>query len=143
MDTIGEGYTADELRAAFGGKAKHIAKHIRTARAAGSLIVDIQAQLKAGKGAGYEQWANRFNLKQIARSVAYLQEHGLTSYDELAETADAAAKRYRELSEKIKSAEARMAEISVLRTHIINYSKTRSIYCLPQGRVFQTVPRGA
>lgn len=124
MDTLGEGYTADELRAVIGGKAKHR----QPTTAAGSLIVDIQAKLKAGKGARYEQWAKRFNLKQIARSVAYLQEHGVTSYEELADKADAAAKRYRELSDKIKSAEIRMAELSVMRTHIINYSKTCDTY---------------
>ena len=124
MDTLGEGYTPDELRTVIGGKAKHRQQE----KASGNLIIDIQAKLREGKGIGYEQWAKKYNLKQIAKSVAYLQEHGLTSYDELADKADAATKRYLELSEKIKSAERRMAEISVMRTHIINYSKTRNIY---------------
>ena len=35
---------------------------------------------------------------------------------------------YNELSAKIKAAEKRMAEIAVLRTHIINYAKTRETY---------------
>ena len=33
-----------------------------------------------------------------------------------------------ELSAQIKAAEKRMAEIAVLRTHIINYAKTRETY---------------
>lgn len=36
--------------------------------------------------------------------------------------------RYHELGDSIKAAETRLAEIAVLKTHIINYAKTRSIY---------------
>ena len=36
--------------------------------------------------------------------------------------------RTKELTAKIKAAECRMAEIAVLKTHIINYAKTRDIY---------------
>ena len=46
----------------------------------------------------------------------------------LADKVAAAAARHNELSAQIKAAEKRMAEIAVLRTHIINYSKTREVY---------------
>ena len=37
-----------------------------------------------------------------------------------------------------------MAEIAVLRTHIVNYAKTPRHLCgLPQGRVFKEIPAGA
>ena len=42
--------------------------------------------------------------------------------------AAAATTRHNELSAQIKAAETRMAEIAVLRTHIINYAKTREVY---------------
>ena len=42
--------------------------------------------------------------------------------------ADSASARYHDLSERIKAAEKRMAEIAVMKTHIINYSKTRDVY---------------
>ena len=35
---------------------------------------------------------------------------------------------HNELSAQIKAAEKRMAEIAVLRTHIVNYAKTRETY---------------
>ena len=41
---------------------------------------------------------------------------------------DAATTRYHELGDSIKVAETRMAEIAVLRTHIVNYAKTRPVY---------------
>ena len=33
-----------------------------------NLLVDIQAKLQAGKGAGYARWAKVFNLKQMAQT---------------------------------------------------------------------------
>ena len=69
-----------------------------------------------------------FNLKQMAQTLNYLSEHGLLDYTDLeTKTAEATA-RYNALSGKIKAAEKRMAEIAVLRTHIVNYAKTRETY---------------
>ena len=41
---------------------------------------------------------------------------------------DAATAQYHELGDSIKAAEQRMAEIAVLRAHIVNYAKTRPVY---------------
>lgn len=68
------------------------------------------------------------NLKQMAQTVNYLREHGLLNYDELKKKSSDATARFNDLSEQIKSAEKRMAEIAALKTHIINYSKTRDVY---------------
>ena len=93
-----------------------------------NLLVDIQAKLQAGKGAGYARWAKVFNLKQMAQTLNYLSEHGLLDYADLeTKTAEATA-RYNALSAQIKAAEKRMAEIAVLRTYIVNYAKTRETY---------------
>ena len=93
-----------------------------------NLLVDIQAKLQEGKGAGYARWARSFNLKQLAQTMNYLTDHGLLEYAALADKAAAATARHNELSAQIKAAEKRMAEIAVLRAHIINYSKTREVY---------------
>lgn len=85
-----------------------------------NLLVDIQAKLSEEKGAGYARWATRFNLKQMASTMNLLSEHGLLEYSALAEKTAAATVRYNKLYAKIKMAENRMAEISVLQTHIRN-----------------------
>ena len=64
----------------------------------------------------------------MAQTVNFLTEHQLLDYAELAEKAAAATAHHNELSVQIKAAEKRMAEIAVLRTHIINYAKTRETY---------------
>ena len=45
-----------------------------------NLLVDIQAKLQAGKGAGYARWAKVFNLKQMAQTMNYLSENNLLEY---------------------------------------------------------------
>ena len=69
-----------------------------------------------------------FNLKQMAQTMNFLTEHNLLEYATLEEKTTAATVRHNELSAEIKAIEKRMAEISVLRTHIVNYVKTREIY---------------
>ena len=89
-----------------------------------NLLVDIQAKLQAGKGAGYARWAKVFNLKQMPRPSTTCLEHGLLDYADLETKTTEATARYNKLSDQIKTAEKRMAEIAVLRTHIVNYAKT-------------------
>ena len=130
-DSLGEGYGIEALSAVLAGKKAHkpVTKKIHRADPPKvNLLVDIQAKLQAGKGAGYAHWAGAFNLKQMAQTLNYLTEHGLLDYADLAAKADEATGRYHELSARIKAAEQRMAEIAVLKTHIINYAKTREVY---------------
>ena len=133
MDTLGDGYTPADLRAVIAGEKAHTpqknaAAPVKPEKRSGNLLVDIQAKLRAGKGAGYARWATLFNLKQMAQTVAYLQDHELLDYAILSEKAAAASAHFNELSARIKSAETRMAEIAVLREHIVGYAKTRDTY---------------
>lgn len=132
MDTLGAGYTPDDLRAILAGTKVHTPKKRRfpdtAAKPSGSLLVDIQAKLQEGKGAGYERWAKNFNLKQLSKTMLYLEENDLLDRSVLEERTAAATAQYHALSARIKTAEQRMAEIKVLQQHIVNYSKTRSTY---------------
>ena len=131
LRSLGEGYSEEELLAVISGKSKSRRKEKKTQRRTKpglNLLIDIQEKLSQGKGAGYERWAKVFNLKQMAQVMCFLQENGLTSYDELSKKTDEMTARFNQLSEMIKISEKRLAEIAVLRTHIINYSKTRNVY---------------
>ena len=130
-DSLGEGYGIEALSAVLVGEKAHkpVTKKIHRADPPKvNLLVDIQAKLQAGKGSGYARWAKTFNLKQMAQTLNYLTEHGLLDYADLTARADETTVHYHELSAKIKAAEKRMAEIAVLKTHIINYAKTRDTY---------------
>ena len=136
LRSLGEGYSEDELRSAILGKTVHTPKVKRPYRKNPdkiNLLVDIQARLQAGKGPGYERWAKVFNLKQMAQTINFLTENNITDYETLVEKTKAVTDRYHELSQHIKQIEKRMAEISELKKHIINYAKTKDVftaYCL-------------
>ena len=133
MDTLGEGYTPADLRAVLAGEKPHTPRQRNPKKAeppqrTNQLLIDIQAKLAQGKGTGYAMWAKKFNLKQMAQTVAYLQEHGLMDYAALSEKAVEASERYHALSDQIKAVEKRMAEIAVMETQIANYARTRETY---------------
>ena len=130
MNSLGEGYTEAEIRAILEGERQHTPKKKRDPLVPqkDSLLIDIQQKMVEGKGTGYVHWAKKFNIKQMAQTVNYLREHGLMDYDVLKQKAADATERYNRLSDEIKVSEKRMAEIAVLKTHIINYSKTRDVY---------------
>ena len=77
---------------------------------------------------GFEQWAKIFNLKEMAKTVIYLQEKGLTDFGELEKTCDAAVQKFNDLADQSKAASARMKDISELQKHIGAYGKTREIF---------------
>ena len=127
--TLGTGYGEDEIKAVLEGKAEHkpYQKKPPTEQPF-QLLVDIQGKMAEGKSVGYKRWATKFNLKEMSKTLLFLQEQKIGSAEELRERAAAATERYHELGDSIKAAETRMAEIAVLRTHIVNYARTRPVY---------------
>ena len=125
LHTLGAGYTEAELREVIAGRATH---NPRGKRERASLLVDIQAKIAAGKGGGYAQWAKVFNVKQMAKTLLYLQEHGIKRREDLNTRADIASEKLSTLNERIKKIDARIAEITELRGQIVAYAKTRKSF---------------
>ena len=70
LDTLGEAYAKETLTAVIVGTCAHAPAKKNKAvlmEKSVSLLVDVEAKLKAGKGAGYVRWAKVFNAKQLAR----------------------------------------------------------------------------
>ena len=130
LDSLGEDYSEAALRAIIAGEKEHHPREKKTVQPMRqvNLLVDIQAKLQAGKGAGYERWAKVFNLKQMAQTLNYLSENNLMNIEDLTAKTDAAIARVHELQVTIRETEKRMAELHALKEHIINYVKTREVY---------------
>ena len=129
--TLGAGYSEEELKAVISGEAEHHPRQKQkriVPEQKFQMLVDIQAKLAEGKSMGYARWAKRYNLKEMSKTLIFLQEHKIGSIKEMQERVDAATARYHELGDSIKAAETRMTEIAVLRTHIVNYARTRPVY---------------
>ena len=130
LDSLGEDYSEAALRAIIAGEKEHHPREKKTVQPMRqvNLLVDIQAKLQAGKGAGYERWAKVFNLKQMAQTLNYLSENNLMNIEDLTAKTDEAIARVHELQVTIRETEKRMAELHTLKGHIINYVKTREVY---------------
>ena len=115
MDTLGEGYTEEDISAVLLGKRKRSNRN--------SLLIDIDSKLRMNKTT-----AKVRNLKQMAQTINYLREHGLLDLAELQRKTANVTKKYHELSERIKSAEARMKEIGEMKAQIIAYMRTHEVY---------------
>ena len=81
-----------------------------------------------GKRRGLCPLGKAAQLKRNVPDAGFLQENKIGSIEEMQERVDAATARYHELGDSIKASEKRLAEIAVLKAHIINYAKTRPVY---------------
>ena len=128
--SLGEGYTVEDLKAALAGKERPPVKrgkpqnHRRTL----DLPINIQEKLAAGKGAGYERWAKVYNLKAAAKAILFLQEKDIHTMEQLRKKTEDITHHSHELLDSVKQSEKRLAEIAILRKHIVNYAKTRETY---------------
>lgn len=127
--TLGEGYSEEEIKAVIAGEAEHRPHQKQPPKEQPfQLLVDIQTKMAEGKGEGYKKWAAKHNLKEMSKTLLFLQEQKIGNEDELKERTEAAVSRYHALGDSIKAAEKRMAEIAALREHIIHFAKTCDVY---------------
>lgn len=127
--TLGVEYTLEALQERIGKvKMPSRKKKIRLEKDNRvNLLMDIQTRLQ-GRGPGMERWMKIHNLKEAAKTLNFLTEHGITEYDVLASRAETTASDFEAVSTSIKQMEHRMEQIAALKTHIINYAKTRDTY---------------
>lgn len=130
LDTVGAEYTEEALRLSLAGKHVHIPKRSRGRMTQSQVerLIDIEAKLRSGKGKGYERWAERHNTDALASSMIYLKENHVGSYAELESRIQAALDARNALKSKIRTAQARMEEISRQKKAILVYRRTKEVY---------------
>ncbi len=131
LDSLGGGFGQQELQALLSKHRKETARissNVVKQQKTLGLLIDIQEKMRAGKGLGYERWAKVFNLKQMAQAVNFITENNLTDYKKLDAQATQSAAAFNQLSQQIQATEKRMRELSTMKTHLLNYLKTRDVY---------------
>ena len=91
-------------------------------------LVDIQAKMQAGKGPGYEHWAKIFNLKEMARTMNFLSEHGISDVEQLNRRVAELKSSFPDKLEQMKAADKRLKEISALRKNYADYLNAKPVY---------------
>lgn len=92
------------------------------------FIKDVENKVLEGKGKGYINWAKKFNAKQVAKTLLFLQEHEIESYEQLKEITDERCGRMQELQDSMKKKELRLQKIKKLQKAIVDYAKTREVF---------------
>ena len=128
LNTLGDDYAESAIRARLG-----TAKTISGGSDSGTLtrvglLIDIQDKIREGKGAGYAQWVKIFNLKEAAKTLIFLQENGIDSYEDLKKKSSSSSGEFSALTGRVKEIEARQKEVSELQKYIGQYGKTREVY---------------
>ena len=134
--SLGEDFTEENLKKVIAGEKEspernekvQDRKEAKPEKRKFDLVVDIQDKMAQGKNGGYVQWAKKYNVKQFAESILFLQQHDIHDKETLDTLVDGSSAKYHELMKSIKDAEEKMAANKVLKTHIINYAKTRETY---------------
>lgn len=130
LDSLGDGYDEECLKAIIGGSKHKIQKRtqpwLQADRRIG-LLIDIETALQSGKGPGYEYWAKRENLKRAAKAVRMLEARGALNRDDLDPIVSSAIHDEKSLLDQCHALDVEIGNLRTLRQHILNYSRTRKI----------------
>ena len=130
LDTLGEEYEEASLRRTLAHDHVHIPKIPRGDFTDSQIkrLVDIEAKLRAGKGKGYQVWAERNNIDAKAQMIIFLKEHQIGSLEELNDQIHGLTDQRNSLKTSIREKQNRMKEINRQRQAIRDYSRTKDIY---------------
>lgn len=130
LDSLGSEYDEASLRRSLTGDHVHISK-IPRGDFNGSQVkrlVDIEAKLRAGKGKGYQVWAERNNIDAKAQMIIFLKEHHICSLEELNDQIQELTDQRDSLKASLREKQNRMKEINRQRQAIRDYSRTKEVY---------------
>ena len=122
--TLGPRYTEDAIR----GRIEHRVKALKPQRQSINLLIDIQNNIKAQESKGYEHWAKLYNLKQASRTLNFLTEHNISTYEELEQAAGKIHADFDVVSEQIKGTEKSMNDTALLMKHTAIYDELKPVY---------------
>ena len=76
-DSLGDNYTEAAIMERISGLRIVAPTGEQRVPAKPNMIIDIQAKMQRANTPGFERWARIYNIKEIAKTLLYLQEHGL------------------------------------------------------------------
>lgn len=123
--TLGGYYTEDSIKERISKNAIH---HPKKESRRINLIIDIQNCIKAQESKGYEHWSKIYNLKQASRTLNFLTENNLTTYEDLEKAVNKIHSDFDDTAQKIKAVEKTIGENAILIKQLEIYWQYRPIY---------------
>ena len=120
-------YTEEALAARIAGRARP-SRQPKQQNGKISLLIDIQNNIKAQQSTGFTHWAKLNDLKQAAKTMNFLTEYGIGSYEELESRLTAVPARRDTAHTEIKRIENRAAELALVMKHAGTYRQLKPLY---------------
>ena len=92
------------------------------------LVRDLQTCVEAQKSPAYARRVKLTNLQQIAKTVAYIQEHGYDTKDTLADAFSEAQAQTSETRKSLRSTEKKLKEVNRQIHYTGQYLANKSVY---------------
>ena len=122
--TLGGNYTVEAIKKCIAEQRSRP----RTERKGIGLLIDIQNSIKAQQSKGYEHWAKLNNLKQASKTINFLTEHKINSYEELESKVTELRSGFDDTTAELKEVEKLICDKNVLSKHIRTYQALRPVY---------------
>jgi hypothetical protein len=127
--TLGAEYADERIKERIAGlTVAPKRKHIQLDDGRINLIIDIQNSVKAQQSAGYAHWAKLHNLKEAAKTVAFLSENNLLAYEDLSGKIAEIQALFDDTAATLKVAEKKIADLSLLIKNTENFRRTYGAY---------------
>lgn len=121
--TLGPRYTEEAIKGRIAQRTKSPRPERRI-----NLLIDIQNNIKTQESKGYEHWAKLYNLKQASKTLNFLTEHNISTYEELERETEKIHASFDDVSEQIKGTEKSINETALLIKHAETHSACKPVY---------------
>lgn len=123
LKTLGVDYTEETLAARIAGRTRP-SKHpkVRDGR------IQRIAVIQGNQSPGLQHWAKLQKLKEGAKTLNYLAEHGIDSYEALDSKLAELNAAVDDSLASIKAVEGRIAELNLIAKYAATYRKFRPVY---------------
>lgn len=106
LTSLGEDYTEEAIKERLITKRPHIPKRIRNKETVKiALLIDMENNIKVKSSKGYETWAKVHNLQEASKTLNFLLDNNIGTYEELND-------RVSSYKHKQQSAEDKVAELN-------------------------------
>ena len=123
LKTLGIDYTEKALAARIAGRTRP-SKRLKVRDGSVQRIAVIQGN----QSPGLQHWAKLQKLKEGAKTLNYLAEHGIDSYEALDSKLAELNTAVDDLLASIKAVEGRIAELNLIAKYAATYRKCRPVY---------------
>ena len=127
-ESLGDDYSIANIQERIITKRPAISRRLFKNNRDISLLIDIRNNIKAQESRGYEHWAKINNLKQASKTINFLTENGIHTYEELIARINEMNRSFTGTVDNLKSVEKQIDEINVLKNHLQTYQTLRPIY---------------